>query len=140
MQHVQETNLAWSLIDVAKPELDARERNHVFISVGAGDSFTSIRILLKLIAVKRIPVKAELVQLCDTWLEAYVLHEDHERLRQVIDDLVVLAPNRRPVISRSLICVKSHAIYVDCESTHSATRPFATSVRSQRRPSVSVQS
>lgn len=68
MQHVQETNLAWSLIDVAKPELDARERNHVFISVGAGDSFTSIRILLKLIAVKRIPVKAELVQLCDTWL------------------------------------------------------------------------
>lgn len=80
-----EANLAWSLIDVAKPQLTAHERNHVFVSVGAGDTFTAIRILLKLIAVKGIPLQPSLVQRCVTWLEAYVLHEDHERLRQLID-------------------------------------------------------
>ena len=112
MQHVQEANLAWSLIDIAKPELDARERNHVFICIGAGDSFTAIRILLKLIAVKAIPMKLEVAQLCATWLEAYVLHEDHGHLKQVIDGIVVSVANRRPpMISRALVCVKSPVVY-----------------------------
>ena len=85
MQHLQETNLAWLLIEAAKPELDARERNHVFISVGAGDSFTAIRILIKLIAVKQICLHPHLVQLCATWLDAYTLHQDHERIRLLIE-------------------------------------------------------
>jgi hypothetical protein len=89
MQHIQETNLAWSLIEAAKPHLDARQCNHVFISVGAGDSFTAIRIPLKLIDTKKIPLPARLVQLCTGWLQAYLLHEDHERLRILIEGLEV---------------------------------------------------
>ena len=97
MQHVQEANLAWSLIDVAKPYLDALERNHVFVCVGAGDSFTAIRILLKLIAVKQIPLSLKLVQLCTGWLEAYVLHDDHDRLRVIVDSVTVCGAEIRPL-------------------------------------------
>ncbi|TLH58171.1 hypothetical protein C1S79_27985 [Mycolicibacterium phocaicum] len=114
MQHIQENNLAWSLIDMAKPQLDARERSHVFISVGAGDSFTAIRILLKLIADKQIPLPPQLVQLCTGWLEAYSLHEDHERLHLIIEGLTVVAINRRPrTIVRSVTCTRQLATSVD---------------------------
>lgn len=110
MQNVQETNLAWSLIDVAKPELDARERQHVFVSVGAGESFTAIRILIKLIAIKQIPLHPSLVQLCATWLEAYALHEDHDRIRMLIDGFTAPVPERRSwVISRSVAATSQSA-------------------------------
>lgn len=105
MQQVQETNLGWRLIEAAKPELDARERNHVFVSIGAGDSFTAIRILLKLIDNKRIPLSPRLVQLCAGWLDAYALHEDHERLRVIIDGLTVTSGDFRVrSIARSIVC------------------------------------
>lgn len=115
MQHVQESNLAWSLIEAAKPQLDARERNHVFVSVGAGDSFTAIRILLKLIAVKGICLHLGLVQLCTTWLEAYVLHEDHECLRLLIAGFTVPVTTRRSLaISGSLTASKPPSALVIC--------------------------
>ena len=115
MQHVQEIDLAWSLIEAAKPELDARERHHVFVSVGAGDSFTAIRILVKLIADKGIPLRPHLVQLCMTWLEAYTRHEDHARLRTFIDRFSVPAADRGlSVIGRSLKCTRQRAVLVAC--------------------------
>jgi hypothetical protein len=107
MQHIQETNLAWSLIEAAKAQLDARERNHVFVSVGAGDAFSAIRILLKLIAIKQIPLPGWLAELCSRWLEAYVLHGDHRRLRSLIGDLAVTDTNPRSrAIARSMTCAR----------------------------------
>jgi hypothetical protein len=104
MQHVQETNLAWSLIEAAKPQLNVRERQHVFVSVGGGDSFTAIRILLKLIAVKDICLHPHLVQLCTTWLDAYALHEDYECLRLLIEGFT------RPVTTRQPLAIGSSPI------------------------------
>lgn len=113
MQHVQETKLAWSLIEAAKPQLDVRERHHVFVSVGGGDSFTAIRILLKLIAVKEICLHPHLVQLCTTWLEAYVLHEDYECLRLLIEGFARPVTNRQPPgISSLSISTKQPAALV----------------------------
>ncbi|MDH6242651.1 hypothetical protein [Mycobacterium sp. OTB74] len=119
MQHLQEANLAWSLIEAAKPELAPRERNHVFVSVGAGDSFTAIRILLKLIADKQIPLSPRMVQRCTTWLEAYALHEDHERLQLNIDGLKVTAAGRKPrAIVRSLTCKRNSAALAIAADAH----------------------
>lgn len=84
-QNVQESNLAWSLIEVAKPQLKILERNYVFITTGAGDTFAAIHHLLKLIAAKRIPVRPDLIQLCRTWLEAYAFHEEEPYLRDLIE-------------------------------------------------------
>lgn len=118
MQHVQETNLAWSLIDAAKSHLEARERIHVFVSVGSGDSFTAVRILLKLVAVKQIFLEPDLVRLCSTWLEAYALHEDHERLRILIEGLTVTGNLKRRVIVRSLTCTRSAAVLAISPGAH----------------------
>jgi hypothetical protein len=65
VQNVQETDLAWALIEVAKPHLNRLERNYAFVTTGAGDTFAAIHHLLKLIAVKGNPLSPSLVRLCN---------------------------------------------------------------------------
>jgi hypothetical protein len=89
VRNTQEANLAWALIEVAKPHMNTGERNFVFVAVGAGDTFAAIRSLINLVAAKRIPLRPHLVQLCATWLDAYTLHDEHEHLRRVIGDFLV---------------------------------------------------
>jgi hypothetical protein len=89
VRNVQEADLAWALIEVAKPHMNAGERNFVFVAVGAGDTFAAIRSLINLVAAKRIPLRPHLVQLCATWLDAYTFHDAHEQLRRVFEDFVM---------------------------------------------------
>src|ERR1700730_3531752 len=84
MQNVQEPNLAWTLIEVAKPHLNVLERNYAFVTTGAGDTFAAIHHLLKLIAAKGIPLQPTLVQLCVTWLDSYASHEEEQYLRRLV--------------------------------------------------------
>ena len=91
VRNVQEADLAWALIEAAKPHMNAGERNFVFVTVGAGDTFAAIRSLINLVAAKRIPLRPHLMQLCRTWLDAYTFHDAHEHLRCVIEDF--LMPN-----------------------------------------------
>jgi hypothetical protein len=85
----QETNLAWALIEAVKPQLKAVERNHVFVILGAGDTFIAIRLLLKLVAAKQILLRPHLAEQCSTWLDAYALHEEQENLRRLIEGLLI---------------------------------------------------
>jgi hypothetical protein len=89
VQNVQETNLAWALIEVVKPHLNVLERNYVFVATGAGDTFAAIHLLLKQIAVKGIPLRPSLVRLCVTWLDSYALHEEEQYLRRLIEGFLL---------------------------------------------------
>jgi len=83
-----EANLAWALALAAKPYVDSVERNHIFVAIGAGDTFAAIRELMKCVATRGIPVAPDLVRGCVSWLDAYVGHEDERDLRRLIEDLV----------------------------------------------------
>jgi hypothetical protein len=89
VQTVQETNLAWALIEVAKPHLNRLERNYAFVTTGAGDTFAAISHLLKLIAAKGIPLPPGLVRLCVTWLDSYAFHEEEPYLRRLIEGFLL---------------------------------------------------
>ena len=89
MQNVQETNLAWDLIELVKPHLKGLERNYVFVTTGAGDTFAAIHRLVKLIAAKRIPLPPPLVRLCVTWLDAYAFHDEEPYLRGLIEGFLL---------------------------------------------------
>jgi hypothetical protein len=89
VQNVQETNLAWALIEVAKPHLNVLERNYAFVTTGAGDTFAAIHHLLKLIAAKGIPLRPTLVQLCVTWLDSYASHEEEQYLRRLVEGFLL---------------------------------------------------
>jgi hypothetical protein len=89
VQNAQEANLAWALIAVVKPNMSAGERNYAFVAIGAGDTFAAIRGMINQAAAKRIPLPPHLVQVCTTWLDAYALHEEYDRLRRVIEGFLM---------------------------------------------------
>ena len=95
MRDIHATNLAWALMEAAKPHMNAGECNYVFVTIGAGDAFTAIRSLINLIGAKRIPLHPHLVQLCAAWIRGYAFHDEHENLRGVVED--ALRPNTLPV-------------------------------------------
>jgi hypothetical protein len=53
---VQETTLAWALAHAAKPHMSALEHNYVFVSIGAGDTFAAVHNLLKVFAIRKVPL------------------------------------------------------------------------------------
>jgi hypothetical protein len=97
---VQETALAWALAEAVKPHLSAIERNHVFMAIGAGETFAAIRGLVRSIAVKRIALRPDLVQQCITWLHAYVGHKDERYLGRLVEGYLVPCSIRIPTTVR----------------------------------------
>jgi hypothetical protein len=123
---VQEPDLAWALAEAAKPYLTAVERNHVFMAIGAGETFAAIRGLFKSVAIKRIALHPDLVQQCTTWLHAYVGHQDEGCLRRLIEDYLlphsirvpglVGAVNRLPAVPKpgQLVALTSQSHRFGC--------------------------
>lgn len=85
VRSVPEVDLAWALLDAAKPHLNALERNYGYMTVGAGDSFAAIVYLINIIAAKDISLHIGLVRLCFQWLDMYPAHEEHARLHRLVD-------------------------------------------------------
>jgi hypothetical protein len=93
---VQETKLAWALAEAVKPHLSAVERDRVFVSIGAGETFAAIRHLCRLAAVERIPLRSDLVQQCATWLHAYAGREDAGYIHQYLGSTHLHLARHRP--------------------------------------------
>ena len=96
-----EANLAWALAQAAKPHLDTAERNAIFAFIGGGETSRAMRVILKWIAAKRIPVQPDLVQACLSWLDSYVGHPDEGYLRRLIDGFVLPVAVAALVVSES---------------------------------------
>ena len=136
MRCSQETNLARALIEAVRPQLNAVARNHVFVILGAGDTFLAICLLLKLIAAKQILLGPHRVRLCSKWLVAYALHEEQENLRRLIEGLLIADTiQASTAISRPSTTPK-HGALLTVTSTfrarrHPAQRPTARHVLRQ---------
>jgi hypothetical protein len=139
MQNVQETNLAWALIDAIKPHLNASERKVIFVVIGAGDTFSAIRRLFELIVLRHIALRAELVKRCMLWLNAYAGHEEEPYLRRLtarlsIEGKVPSSVTRlsQPVIGRRAKSSVPVAPRADCDRTNEMTAvPALLSTRTQ---------
>jgi hypothetical protein len=87
--HAHEVNLAWALASAAKPYLTIRQRHVVFVTIGAGDTFAAIRMLMKSVAFREIPVRSELIRWCRSWLGTYAGHEEAHYLHDLVEELTV---------------------------------------------------
>jgi hypothetical protein len=88
MQPLEETNLAWALAEAAKPYLNAVERNDVYTAIGVGETSAAIGELIATAAAKRIPLRSDLIDVCRSWLDIYVGHENERYLRDLVDCVV----------------------------------------------------
>ena len=95
-QIVHEANLAWAVAEAVKPYLSAVERDEVFVAIGAGETFAAFRQLFRSVAVKRIPLRPDLLQQCRTWLYTYRGHDDERYLRRLIEGPLIPYVIRAP--------------------------------------------
>lgn len=81
--------LAWALADAARPYLSAPELSAIHISIGVGETFAAIDVLVTAVAREHLPLDAELVGTVTAWLDCYVGQDAEPRLREHLADIVV---------------------------------------------------
>jgi hypothetical protein len=80
----REAELAWSLANTADRHLDAARRNIAYISIGVGESFTEICLLVDAIARTGSTLNYVLATRLPSWLTAYAGQDDEPSLRRLI--------------------------------------------------------
>jgi len=121
VRHKHESNLAWALIDAAKPRMSAGERNYAVVTLAAGDSFAAMRQLLRLVATKHIPLRPHIVQMCTRWLDAYVFHEEYEDLRGLIEGFLVPQAIQASLVIGGQSATPGHGHVVHRQATRTAS-------------------
>jgi hypothetical protein len=91
-----EAELAWALADTADDHLDVVQRNTVYVSIGVGETFTAICLLIDTIESEGLTLDHVLAVQLSTWLNAYVGHDDEPRLRRLIQVIQARAMRLRP--------------------------------------------
>jgi hypothetical protein len=79
--------LAWALADAARPYLSASEQSAIHISIGLGEAFAAIDVLVTAVARERLSLDAELVGTVTAWLDCYVGQDAEPRLREHLADI-----------------------------------------------------
>lgn len=87
MEDWAEHDLAWELATWACEHITARDRDELYTTIGAGDSYAAISTLLETIAGAGVLVPPRLVSQLGAWLDAYTHHDDAARLHELLNAL-----------------------------------------------------
>jgi hypothetical protein len=79
-----ESDLAWELADAISTLLADRDRDQLYATIGAGESYTAIDTMLQTIAPQCFPIPAELITKLINWLDAYAHSDDAPRLHELL--------------------------------------------------------
>jgi hypothetical protein len=79
-----EIDLAWELAEAVATRIPGRDSADAYASIGAGNSYLAIRLLLDRAARERVPLSSELIGRLTEWLEAYAHDDDAPRLRELL--------------------------------------------------------
>ena len=82
-----ESRLAWLLAETASPFLDADQHHDMFVAIGIGDTFTAIALALDAISRAGGTIDRHIATRLETWLNAYIGHDDEGQLRSWIHQL-----------------------------------------------------
>ena len=84
---VHELDLAWTLAHSAAVYLDTAGRHDLYITLGVGETFAAICLLIAVIAREKAQLPADLMPDLVRWLDTYAGHEDEPRLRTLIEQI-----------------------------------------------------
>lgn len=95
---VHEIDLAWSLANTAAVYLDTAGRHDLYITLGVGETFAAISLLIAVIAREKAQLPADLITNLMCWLDIYAGHEDEPRLRTLIEQISSHPPPGWPAV------------------------------------------
>jgi hypothetical protein len=78
------SDLAWELADAVGPLLADRDRAQIYATVGSGESYTAIGIVLQTVAQRSLSLPPELITKLADWLDAYEHSDDALRLQEML--------------------------------------------------------
>jgi len=84
---VHELDLAWVLANTAAVYLDSAGRHDLYITLGVGETFAAISLLIAVIARERAQLPADLIANLMRWLDIYAGHKDEPRLRTLVEQI-----------------------------------------------------
>jgi hypothetical protein len=90
---LDERQLAWALAEISKPVVVAEERHEIFVTLGVGDYFGAIRLLMNVIHRDDIPMSPDLIADFTSWLTRYA---DDTQATLLRDQITQIAEVRRP--------------------------------------------
>jgi len=73
---VHELDLAWALANTAAVYLDTAGRHDLYITLGVGETFAAISLLIGVIARGKAQLPADLMPDLMRWLDIYPGHQD----------------------------------------------------------------
>jgi hypothetical protein len=84
-----EMSLAWSLVDVAAPQLDNAARTWTCTQIGAGESRTAIENILRVIAPHQLCLSVDLAVQLYSWLSGFHGSDCEKTLRRFPEQIPV---------------------------------------------------
>jgi hypothetical protein len=84
---VHEFDLAWALANTAAVYLDTAGRHDLYITLGVGETFAAISLLIAVIAREKAELPVHLMPDLMRWLDIYAGHEDEPRLRTLVEQI-----------------------------------------------------
>jgi hypothetical protein len=79
-----ESELAWELTELAADRISDHDRRGLYTTIGAGDSYAAVCMLLETLVYTRVQMSRGLVARIGAWLEAYQHHDDAARLHELL--------------------------------------------------------
>jgi hypothetical protein len=89
--------LAWELATTARPHLSRVDADRIFITLGIGETFAAIDILITAIARNHIPLRDDLVATTASWLDCYLGQDAEPRLRHLLTEVITAVSPQQQV-------------------------------------------
>jgi hypothetical protein len=85
-----QSELAWALAKAVEDRLNPIGRAKMYAALGAGETFQTIAVVLRIALHGRVPLAAELIDDIGHWLDGYTGTDDEADLRNLVNDLRAL--------------------------------------------------
>ena len=91
-----ESELAWTLAQAAGRWLTRVERDHVYVTIGAGDTYAALAELIRTVVQNGVRLEVDDIRRLEVWLDAHLGHEDEHSLRLMVKQVLQRPPAAQP--------------------------------------------
>ncbi len=89
---MSEAKLAWALADAVSVCFTANDQLAIYTTLGAGETYSAIELMLDIAVRKRYPLPANLVSTLVVWLDCYIGNEHEATTRRLLNCVEPQAP------------------------------------------------
>jgi hypothetical protein len=93
-------DLAWALAQAVELRLTPAERTAMYATLGAGEFYPTVTVLLRTALRRQIGLPVELIDDAQRWLRGYAGTDEETEMRDLIDGLRALIPWHSPSIAQ----------------------------------------